>query len=179
MVHVRTTGSRQLVEQRLCLVQIGGVEALGEPAVHGREQLLGFGALALFVPQPGEARRRAQLVGFSLLPSCDAQCLFERALGFFEPIEALQGDPFEAMELRLPLAITHLFSHRQPFSRRSKSCSRLPLPRQGLSQTSKAVGVIPKPGETAGEPGAEALDGRRQLTLRRQGGRRVGTAVPR
>ena len=43
-------GSRQFVEQRLCLFQIGGVEALGEPAVNRREQIARFGPPALFAP---------------------------------------------------------------------------------------------------------------------------------
>jgi len=43
-----TTGSRQFVEQHLCVLQIGGVEALGEPAVNGRQQLARFGPPALF-----------------------------------------------------------------------------------------------------------------------------------
>ena len=55
-----TTGSRQFVEQHLCVLQIGGVEALGEPAVNGRQQLARFGPPALFGPQLGEARRSAQ-----------------------------------------------------------------------------------------------------------------------
>src|SRR5207248_5571425 len=55
-----TTGSRQFVEQHLCVLQIGGVEALGEPAVNGRQQLARFGPPALFGPQLGDARRSAQ-----------------------------------------------------------------------------------------------------------------------
>ena len=55
-----TTGSRKFVEQHLCVLQIGGVEALGEPAVNGRQQLARFGPPALFGPQLGEARRSAQ-----------------------------------------------------------------------------------------------------------------------
>ena len=35
---VRTAGSSQLVEQRLCVFQVGGVETLGKRAVDGREQ---------------------------------------------------------------------------------------------------------------------------------------------
>ena len=42
--------SRRLVELRLCLFQIGGVEALGEPAVNRREQITRFGPPALFAP---------------------------------------------------------------------------------------------------------------------------------
>ena len=99
------TGSRQLVEQRLCLFQIGGVEALGEPAVDRSEQIARFGSPALFAPQPGEARRGAQFIGLRLLPSRDAQCLFEGALALFEPVETEERDAFEAMKLRLPPAL--------------------------------------------------------------------------
>jgi hypothetical protein len=82
----RISSSRQLVEQRLRLFQIGGVEALGEPAINGCEQVARFGPPALFAPQPGEARRGAQLIGLCLLPSRDAQCLFEGALAFFNSV---------------------------------------------------------------------------------------------
>ena len=54
-----TTGSRQFVEQHLCVLQIGGVEALGEPAVNGRQQLARFGPPTLFGSQLGEARHSA------------------------------------------------------------------------------------------------------------------------
>ena len=47
-------GSRQLVEQRLAVFQVGGVEALGERAVEGREQLARLVPPALLAPQPGE-----------------------------------------------------------------------------------------------------------------------------
>ena len=40
----------QFVEQRLRLFQIGGVEALGEPAVDRGEEVAGFGAPALLAP---------------------------------------------------------------------------------------------------------------------------------
>jgi hypothetical protein len=56
---IRTTrirSSRQLVEQRLCLFQIGGIKALGEPAVNRREQIAGFGPPPLIAAEPGEAR---------------------------------------------------------------------------------------------------------------------------
>src|SRR6516162_7715920 len=48
------------VKQRLCLFQIGCVEALGKPAVDRREQVVGLGTAALVAPQPGEASRGAQ-----------------------------------------------------------------------------------------------------------------------
>jgi hypothetical protein len=43
-------GSRQLVEQRLCLLQIGGIKALDEPAVDRREEVAPLGAAALLSP---------------------------------------------------------------------------------------------------------------------------------
>jgi hypothetical protein len=46
-------GSRQRVEQRLCLFQVGGVEALGKPAVDRREEVAGFGMPTLLAPMPG------------------------------------------------------------------------------------------------------------------------------
>src|SRR5580700_1913139 len=48
------TSSRQFGEQRLRLFQIGGIEALGEPAVDRGKEIAGFGAPALLAPQPGE-----------------------------------------------------------------------------------------------------------------------------
>jgi hypothetical protein len=55
VVHVRLldiadAGSRQLIEQHLRVLQIGGAEALGEPAVNGREQLARLRPPALFAP---------------------------------------------------------------------------------------------------------------------------------
>ena len=50
LLHALTTRSRQLVEQRLCLFQIGGIEALGEPAVDRCEQIARFGPPALLAP---------------------------------------------------------------------------------------------------------------------------------
>jgi len=58
---VRTARSLQIVEQRLCLFEIGGGEALGEPAVDRREQVAGGGAATLVMPQLGKARGGAQL----------------------------------------------------------------------------------------------------------------------
>ena len=45
-----TAGSRQLAEQLPRIFEIGGGEALGEPAVEGGEQVAGCGAAALVAP---------------------------------------------------------------------------------------------------------------------------------
>ena len=71
-----SAGSRQFVEQRLCLFEIGRVEAFGEPAVDRREEIAGFGAPALVAPEPGEARGGAQFpeLGLLLLGRCSGLC---------------------------------------------------------------------------------------------------------
>ena len=52
---------RQRVQQCLRLLQVRGVNALGEPAIDGREQAGGLRTLALLLPQPTQAQRGAQL----------------------------------------------------------------------------------------------------------------------
>ena len=66
------TGSRQFGEERLGVFQIGGVEALGKPAIERGEQRVRFAAAALFTPQPGEAGGCAQFQRFRLLGLGDA-----------------------------------------------------------------------------------------------------------
>jgi hypothetical protein len=61
------TFSGEFREQRFGLFEVGGVEAFGEPAVDRRQEIMGLGEFALVSPQPGEARRGAQLQGFRLL----------------------------------------------------------------------------------------------------------------
>src|SRR5262245_6554807 len=98
--------SRQLIEQRLRLLQIGGVETLGEQAIDRRQQGTRLGPPALLAPQPGKARRGAQLIGLCLLPARYAQCLFEGVLAFLEPIETDKRDALETAKVRLPLAVS-------------------------------------------------------------------------
>src|SRR5258708_34667080 len=50
----------QLVEQRLCVLQVSGVEAFGEPVVDFSEQSARLFALAFVAEQPREAGSRAQ-----------------------------------------------------------------------------------------------------------------------
>ena len=51
---------RQLVEQRLGLLQIERVEAFGEPAVDRSEQFASLLRLPLIAPEPRHAHRGAQ-----------------------------------------------------------------------------------------------------------------------
>ena len=51
---------RQLVEQRLGLLQIERVEAFGKLVLDWREKIAGLIPLALVAPEPRHPRRRAQ-----------------------------------------------------------------------------------------------------------------------
>src|SRR6266446_2786852 len=69
--------SRQGVQQRLRLLQVGGVKALGEPAVDRDQQLAGFVPLALALPQPAQAHGGPQLQGLGLLAASYGQRLLK------------------------------------------------------------------------------------------------------
>jgi hypothetical protein len=58
---------RQRRQQCLGLLQVGGVKALGEPAVERRQQVVGLGALALVLPESAQAHRGAEFEGLGLL----------------------------------------------------------------------------------------------------------------
>jgi hypothetical protein len=54
--------SRELLEQRLGLLEVGRVTALGEPTVDRREELVSLSAFALLLPQASKAHGSAQAV---------------------------------------------------------------------------------------------------------------------
>jgi hypothetical protein len=72
----------QLIQQRLSLLQIERVEALGEPAVDRREKIAGLLSLALITPQPSQAHRRAQFPRLCLLRAGDGERALEAGFGF-------------------------------------------------------------------------------------------------
>src|SRR6516225_6793105 len=72
-ISMTSPASCQLGDEFRGVFQVGGVEALGEPAVDGREQLARLAPPALFSPQPRQARRRAQLPRLRLLRSSDLE----------------------------------------------------------------------------------------------------------
>ena len=83
--HSRTSRSAcsvsQFVEQRLGVLQIRGVEALGEPVVDVREYRACFGATAAVAKQSRETDRRAQLPSLGLYVLCERNRLAEVGLG--------------------------------------------------------------------------------------------------
>src|SRR2546425_6058641 len=73
--------SHQCLQQRLGLLQVGRVKALGEPAIDRPQEVTGLIPLALLLPQPCQARGRAQLPGHGLLMASDGQSLLEAGFG--------------------------------------------------------------------------------------------------
>src|SRR5215217_3723251 len=73
----RTYLISELFQQCLRLLEIGGVKALGEPAIDRREEFVGFGTPALLLPQPRQAHGGAELQGLGLLTVGDGVGLLE------------------------------------------------------------------------------------------------------
>ena len=71
---------RQCVEQRLRVLEVSRVKALGEPAVGLHRQPSSFVALALALPQPTQAHRRPQLQGLGLLAAGKSEGLMKTGL---------------------------------------------------------------------------------------------------
>src|SRR5205085_3962858 len=113
---------------------IARVESLDERIVDGNKKITGLLPLALFAPEPRNARRGAQLIGLCSLSSRDTHCLFESALTLFKPVETAQGDAFEAMKLSLPLAMACVGLGTQPISRCGNSLVILALSYQRIGQ---------------------------------------------
>ena len=74
---VPTTLSRQLIQQRLGLLEVPRVKAFGEPMVDRGEQVVRFLALALPLPQPGQAHGGPQLPRLGLLAAGHGEGLLE------------------------------------------------------------------------------------------------------
>jgi hypothetical protein len=85
--------SCRLVQQRLRLLQIPGVEAFGEPIVNRDKQLIRVLASALAPPQPCEAGRGAQLPGFRLLAPGPIIAGFRSSLRFRREVASATRSP--------------------------------------------------------------------------------------
>src|ERR1700730_14845717 len=70
----------QVIEQRLCVLQVGGVEAFGEPAVDVGEHSARLIAITLLAEQPCEADSRARFQRFPTLAARDFDGGVETAL---------------------------------------------------------------------------------------------------
>ena len=73
----------QFIEQPLGLLEVGGVEALGEPAVDRGEKAVRLGAPALLPPKPRKAHRSAQFPELRALFLCHRDGLVKSRFGGF------------------------------------------------------------------------------------------------
>ena len=73
--------SLQRCQQRLGLLEISGVKALGEPVVDWCQQRMRLGPLALLLPQARQTHGSTQLPGFGLLLASNGQSLMKT--GFY------------------------------------------------------------------------------------------------
>jgi hypothetical protein len=80
----------QFVEQRFRVLQIGGVEALGEPVVDLCEHRAGFIALAWLHEHPRKARGREQIVCFRADAPGDGDRLRQESAARFSFVAAFQ-----------------------------------------------------------------------------------------
>src|SRR5262249_15382151 len=72
--------SPQYLQKHPGLLQVGGVKALGEPAVDRRQELPRLGAPALALPEPCQAGGCPQFQGFCPLLAGDSESMVEMAL---------------------------------------------------------------------------------------------------
>src|SRR5215475_4629111 len=107
---------RQLLQQRLGFLEVGGVEALGEPAVDRREQVVRFLAFALLLPQAAQAHSGSQLPGFGLLAAGNLNRLLKVRFGFHLRL-GMGGRGWGMGAWSLTRAMGHCRSVRTPLSR--------------------------------------------------------------
>src|ERR1700732_4769012 len=105
--------SAQLAEQFLRLLQIGGIEALGKPAVDRREKIAGFSAAALVAAEPGEARGGAQFPQLGPLLLGDAQGFAIQLLGGLGMPLPQEQLAFVPVQLRCEPALPRPFDNLQ------------------------------------------------------------------
>ena len=117
-----------LSQQRLRLLQVSGVKALGEPAVDRCQQRTGFGALALLLPQPAQAHGGPQLQRFGLLAAGHGEGLLEAGFRLLRLCDCLLQQQFapEPIQLRLPPAHPALGQRRQRLGQRLQPLGDLP-----------------------------------------------------
>src|SRR4029077_1549204 len=107
---------REVVEQRLRVLQVARVEAFGEPGVDRGEEGAGLVALALTLPEPRQAGRGAQLEHLGLLPPGDLQGLIEERLRLVDRIavhveENLRPQP---VQIGIVVVLSLLLGLREP-----------------------------------------------------------------
>ena len=117
----------QFLQQRLGLLQVGGVKALGEPAVDWASSARASALLALLLPEATEAHGGPQLQRFRLLAVGDVQgplqpgfCLRLRC-----PRLPQEQDAPEAIDFRFPVAFLMLLYQGVGFGQRLEAVFRV------------------------------------------------------
>jgi len=96
----------QFVEERFCLLEIGGIEAFGEPAIDRREKVAGFNVLVLVATEPGEAHGGTQFPELGLLFLGDTQSLPIEFLGGLRMALCQQQPTLAPVQLRSGTALS-------------------------------------------------------------------------
>src|SRR5262249_36954920 len=100
------------------------VKPLNEPAVHWGEQVIGFLAFALLLPEPGQAGSGTEFEGLGLLVASDIQGVKEATLGFSLIVRRLLQPEFafQSMYFCFVPAFSSLVHDRLCFREHCESC---------------------------------------------------------
>jgi hypothetical protein len=127
--------SRQLLQEPLRLLEVGRVKALGEPAIDRCQQRVGFGVLALLLPQSRQAHGGPQFQRFRLLAAGHVQGTLQPGFRLRLRYSRLpqEHDAPQAMDFRLPPAFLMLLHQGVGLGQRLEPPHALPMCR--LSET--------------------------------------------
>ena len=131
----------QLLQQRLRLLEVGRVKALREPAIDRRQQITGFGLLALLLPQATQAHGGPQLQRFGLLPAGDVQGPLQPGfrLRLRRPRLPQEQDAPEAIDFRFPPAFLLLLHQGVGLGQRLEAVFRVAQVGRDLRQQGAKV----------------------------------------
>ena len=79
------TPPRQLLQQRLRVLQISRIKTLRKPPIHRSQQFARLLYFALVAPEACEAHGGAEFPGFRLLLTCNGECALEIRFRFRGP----------------------------------------------------------------------------------------------
>jgi hypothetical protein len=132
----------QFAYQGAALREILGIEALGEPAVHGCEQVASLGSSVLVAPKPGEADHRAQLPDPGALLARNRKRPVEAGFGFIPvaPRQQQQQLAPEPVDLCLPAALVGLLQHVEGLGQGPEAALRVADLARNLGQNNEGVG---------------------------------------
>ncbi len=116
-------------------MQVRRVKALGEPAIHRGQQIVGVLAPALDLPQASQAGGSAEFPGFGVLVAGDSEGPVEAGfrLTVIAGSKRPQQLPFESVQLRLVETLPRLIRQREGLGEHRK-------PRDGLACLPIGVG---------------------------------------